>query len=110
MDWALVRSWTVKFGMFIGMFFLMSAVVHASGTGAEIVEFTQGAQKLFEAMRAVNFVRGTAIALFALLLIAGFGGFISGGWVTVLGGLLILGGWMGAEPIVDALFSSGAVI
>ena len=92
-------------------FVLFSAVVaHAAGTGAEIVEFTGGATQIFEAMRAENFVRWTCVALFGILLIAGFGGYISGGWTAVMGGLLMLAGWMGAEPIVDTIFASGVVI
>ena len=78
--------------------------------GGRIVEFTGGTTQIFDAMRATTFVRATGIALFALLLIAGFGGYVSGGWTTVLGGLLILGGWFGAEPIVDTIFASGAAV
>ena len=99
-----------KLGLFLAMFFLMNGLVYAAGTGAEIVEFTGGATQIFEAMRAVNFVRGVGVALFALVLIAGIGGYISGGWTSVIASLLLLGAWFGAEPIVDTIFAAGAVI
>ena len=87
----------------------LSSVSYASGTGAEIIEFTGGATRLFEAMRAPNFIRAVAVALLGILIVAGFGGYISGGWTAVLGGLLMLGGWMGADTISDTLFGTGMV-
>ena len=109
-SWVFWRKVLIDMGLFLGMFFLASGIAHAAGTGAEIVEFTGGATKLFESLRAVNFVRGIAIALFALTIVAGIGGYISGGWTSVIASLLLIGGWMGAEPIVDTIFGAGVVI
>ena len=93
-----------------GIYLALPALVYAGGTGIEIIEFTGGATQLFGAMRATTFVRIVAVVLFALAIIAGFGGYISGGWTAVLAALLLIGGWMGAEPIVDTIYASGAVI
>lgn len=91
------------------MLIASSIMAQAAGTGIELTEFTGGAERLFSAMRAPTFVRNIGIAMLAVLLFTGFGGHISGGWGAVLVGLLILGGWYGADTMSDTLFTAGVV-
>ncbi len=93
----------------IGIYFLSVAISHAA-VGVDIPEFTGGVNDIFSALRTGTLVRNVGVAMFAFILFGALGGMLAGGWGIIMVGLLILGAWFGAEPIIDTIYTSGVII
>jgi hypothetical protein len=92
------------------MTFVLAVAVSHAATGGEITELTGGALAIFEGLRAADFVRGIGIVLFGFGLFGLMGGLLSAGWAGIIMLLVVLGGWFGAEAIVDTIFTAAAIL
>lgn len=90
--------------------FLLATGVANAATGAEIPELTGGAQAILEGLRFTDFVFIAAVVTLGFLFWQMYNGSLSGGMMPVIIGLVIIGVWMGAEAVADAIYTSSAIL